>query len=141
MSDRIERIARMMNAIIDREERYEAFLQASPWGILVVDTEYNIAFVNGRLLAMSGYKEEELLGKHMHILLPKRDRKVHKEHEVAYREDPHERHGSYPLDPRLLTKDGQEIPVEISLAPAPVRGKMHYFASLRRKDTLPPRDE
>lgn len=125
-----------MDELIDREEEYSAFLNASPWGIVVVDVTFHIVYCNNTFEKMTGYNLREIIGEHLHSLMPKPDRKAHIVHEKEYVKQPHARAGNHGLKPRLLLKDKTILPVEISIAPTRVRGKQMFFASIRPLETL-----
>ena len=125
-----------MLELIDREERYEIFLDASPWGILVSDKTFRIVYANKTLQLMSGYSLNEMLGEHIQKLMPRSDRKVHTVHEKKYIKSPHQRQGNHGLHPKILSKYGIEIPVEISLSPTKVQGQTYFFASIRPLESL-----
>lgn len=135
-SERFDRIADRINEIIDREEKFEIFLDASPWGILVVDKTFHIAYINHTLEIMSGWNKSDVIGEHMHILLPKEDRKTHIAHEKQYIKNPHARAGNHGLHPRLLTRFGNSLDVEISISPTRVQGETYFFASIRFLESL-----
>lgn len=136
LSNRVDRVEQMIDELLDREERYEVFLNASPWGILVVDQTFHIVFLNKAFETMSGYNLLELTGQHLHKIMPKEQRKKHVKHEKAYVKNPVDRMGNHGFKPLILTKDGKEVPVEISLSPTRIKGKQFFFASIREIHTL-----
>lgn len=135
-SNRFSRIEALIEKITEREHYYEAFLDASPWGILVVDESYRIVYINTAMEEISGYTLAEIDGEHLHILIPPETRKKHQEHEKEYSTNPRIRYGDHPFTPEVLMKSGGTCPVEISLAPAVVKGETYYFASVRPRSTL-----
>lgn len=126
----------MVEELISREEKYSIFLNASPWGILVVDQTFHIVFVNKTFERMSGYVVEELMGRHLHYVMPKSDRKVHTQHEIEYIKAPYDRIGNHGLNPRILCKGGEIVEVEISISPTRIGGKGFFFASIRERKSL-----
>lgn len=140
-SERIARIEELISKISEREEYYEAFLDASPWGILVVDEAYRIVYINKTMERLCGYELLEIDGKHLHTLIPKETREVHAHHELEYAINPRVRLGDHPFQPELLHRDGHHVPVEISLAPSKVKGETYFFASIRPRESLPPSPE
>jgi PAS domain S-box-containing protein len=134
--DRTERVLELIDELMLRDEKLEGFLDASPWGILVVDKTFQIVYINKRLSEMSGYKLTELIGRDIKHLMPPEDAKKHKKHENAFIKAPHEREGNHGLHPRLLCKDGSLLDVEISLGVSQVQSRTFYFASIRRLNSL-----
>lgn len=101
----------------NNDEKFQAFLEAAPDAIVIVDREGTIVIVNSLTEKMFGFARRELLGKVVEILVPDRYRKIHVRHRKGYYDDPRTR----PMgEGRTLTgkrKDGSEFPIEISLSP------------------------
>lgn len=136
IQDRMNRIEELLGQLSEREEYYEAFLDANPWGILVVDEAFRIVYINSSMEEICGYKLSEIDGSHLHKLIPKDVRAVHSFHEEDYLANPRVRYGDHPFRPQVLHKDGRLVDVEISLAPARVKGEMYFYASVRPRETL-----
>lgn len=126
----------MIEDLMESEQRHRIFLDASPWGILVVDKTFHIVYVNRTFERMSGYAVGEVTGQHLHMVMPKSDHKVHEKHEKAYVLNPVDRVGNHGLNPRLLCKSGNILDVEISISPTKIEGKDFFFASIREKESL-----
>ena len=92
-------------------------LDAVPDPNVVIDADGRIQYVNGRVKDVFGYAPAELIGQPMEVLLPERFRDVHPNYRNAYFNNPSPRPMGSGLDLYAQTKDGQEIPVEISLSP------------------------
>ena len=92
-------------------------LDAAPDPYVVVDANGCIRYANGRVKDVLGYEPAELISQRLDVLLPERFRDVHPNHRNAYFNNPSSRPMGSGLDLYALTKDGQEIPVEISLSP------------------------
>ena len=100
-----------------REARFRAVLESTPDGIVIVDSNGHITLVNQSLEEMFGYKREELLGKAIETLVPKRFLGGHKAYRSTYLNHPHSRSMGEGQELYALRKDGSEFPVEISLNP------------------------
>lgn len=98
-------------------ELFRRIFDVAPDPILVIDQHGRIVLVNHETERQFGYKDEELLGQKIEVLIPERYRGSH----VAYREG----YGGAPTVRPMgsgrelfaLRKDGSEFPVEISLSP------------------------
>lgn len=139
--DRISRIEELIEKLSEREEYYEAFLHASPWGILVVDESFRIVYLNKTMEVMSGYTLEDIEGEHLHLLIPPEDREIHARHEEDFHNNPRVRLGDHPFEPNIWNSQGERVPVEISLSPAEVKGETFYYASIRPRESLPAKTE
>ncbi len=88
-----------------------------PDAIVVVDESGKIVLLNQQAEKFFGYSRDELLGKILEILLPERFRIMHAKHREFYFLNPTKRAMGSGLDLFALTKDGREVPVDISLSP------------------------
>lgn len=99
------------------EEKFEAVFQNASLGILVVDQKGEIILANNFLLKLFGYESsQDLIGKKMEVLIPARMRDQHSKERKAFAEHPSTRPMGMGRDLFGITKDGREIPLEISLS-------------------------
>ncbi|RPJ28384.1 MAG: PAS domain-containing sensor histidine kinase [Chloroflexi bacterium] len=99
------------------ERRFRGLLEAAPDGMVIVDQQGTIVMVNAQTEKLFGYTREELLGKHVELLVPERFRDIHPFHRSQYRKNERLRPMGADLDLYARRKDGSEFPVEISLSP------------------------
>ena len=99
------------------QEKFKAIFQNASLGILVIDQSGKITLANDFLLNQFGYSEaNELIGKKMEILIPKRYHHQHVVDRSVYMEHPVTRPMGIGRDLFGITKDGRELPLEISLS-------------------------
>lgn len=113
------------------EAKFERLLEAPIDALMVADERGMIAMVNAQMESMFGYTREELIGKHMDTLVPKRFHDRHGHHHKTYYANPHARPMGMGLDLFALRKDGSEFPVEISLTPLETDGQTLISAAIR----------
>jgi PAS domain S-box-containing protein len=107
----------MDKLLLREQEKFKAVFQNASLGILVIDEKGNITLANNFLLKQFGYSSaEELIGKKMEILIPKRYRHEHVADRNHYMEHPTTRAMGMGRDLFGVTKDGKELPLEISLS-------------------------
>ncbi|MDQ8183678.1 ATP-binding protein [Pelagicoccus sp. SDUM812005] len=98
--------------------RAEAAMAAAAHGILVVDEGGTIVQCNKQLLQFFGYKEEELIGKPVDMLVPIGARERHSKHVEEFREELTRRPMGQAIENLSgRRKDGSTFPVEIGLNP------------------------
>lgn len=97
-------------------------------GILVVNTQQNIVATNQRTNELFGYKQEELLGKPLGILIPKNYREKHQGHIGKYNEKHDKRRMGLGRNLFGLRKDNKQFPVEIGLNPFSLYGHNYVMA-------------
>lgn len=96
---------------------FAAIFHYATMGIMIVDLSGKIMAINPFALEDFGYKENELIGKAMDILIPDRYKKQHALYHKQYFKTPQSRSMGRPgVDLFAIKKDGTEFPVEISLS-------------------------
>jgi PAS domain S-box-containing protein len=106
-------------------------LNAAPDAIVVVDADSQIVLVNAQAEQLFGYARQELIGAPLERLLPEAQRAAHAGHLRRYFEDPSTRSMGSGLELRGRRKDGEEIPVEVSLSPVQTDGRLLVCAAAR----------
>lgn len=107
----------MNKLLVTEKEKFQAIFQNASLGILVINKSGIITLANDFLLKQFGYSNaDELVGKEVEILIPRR---YHHEHVIdrdVYMQHPETRPMGMGRDLFGVTKDGKEIPLEISLS-------------------------
>lgn len=101
----------------ENKSKSRAILEAAPDAMIIINNQGEIILSNAQIENIFGYKEEEILGQKIEILIPARYKKVHPKHRDNYFHDPHVRPMGMGLQLYGLHKKGHEFPVEISLSP------------------------
>jgi PAS domain S-box-containing protein len=96
-----------------------ALFESAAEGIILVDGEGRIAFANGRMEAIFGYAQSELLGQSVELLVPERASALHVRHRADYFARPRARPMGLGKDLTGRRKDGTEFPIEVSLSHVP----------------------
>jgi len=97
---------------------FEALFNNAAIGIIVVNGEGNVILANQFLLKQFGYRQDELIGQKIEILIPPRVKSRHIKHRENYRgANAHSRPMGLGMDLFAIKKDGVEFPVEVSLSP------------------------
>lgn len=113
------------------ERRFRELLEAAPDGMVIVDQEGNIVMVNAQTEKLFGHTRDELLGRHVELLIPERFRDTHPFYRRHYGEYPPARQMAPDLDLYALRKDGAEFPVEINLSPMETGDDNLVIAAIR----------
>jgi PAS domain S-box-containing protein len=99
------------------EEKFRLATEASPSGIILVNDRGHIVLVNSQTEKLFGYRREELLGKLVDMLVPKRFASQHPDHRAGFLAAPQARAMGVGRELFGRRKDGSEFPVEIGLNP------------------------
>lgn len=109
----ISEIKRAAVVLRESEEMYRTLAESMHEGLMRVDPDDAIQYVNPRLCEMVGYDEEDLLGKvSFHLLVHEEDRHIVQEKTALRRHGLSDRYAI-----RMVRKDGQTLWVEISGSP------------------------
>ena len=99
------------------QEKFQAIFQNASLGIIVINQNGNITLANDFLVRQFGYSNpDELSGKKVEILIPKRFHHQHVHDREIYVEHPQTRPMGMGRDLFGVKKDGTEMPLEISLS-------------------------
>ncbi len=102
---------------MDSKEGIDALFLFASEGIIVANEIGEITRVNPSAERLFGYQKEELLGKKIEILMPKRVTHKHVDLREKYNHAPDPRTMGAGRELYALKKDGSEFPIEISLSP------------------------
>ena len=106
-----------LSYLTDDDSLFRGLLESAPDAMVIVDKAGTIVLVNSQTERLFGYPREELLGKHVETLVPRRFHANHPGHRTHYFHEPRVREMGAGLDLYGLRKNGEEFPVEISLSP------------------------
>jgi PAS domain S-box-containing protein len=99
------------------ERKFRMLLESTPDAMVIVDEDAQIVLVNAQTERLFGYARDELLQKHVKILLAERFRGKHLETLARNVRDPHAWPMAVGQELYGLHRDGSEFPIEISLSP------------------------
>jgi PAS domain S-box-containing protein len=102
---------------MESKEGLDALFLYATEGILEANDKGEIIRTNPSAEKLFGYERGELIGKKVEVLIPKRLTERHTNHREKYSHNPHARSMGAGIDLYGLKKNGDEIPVEISLSP------------------------
>ena len=106
-------------------------LHAAADAAVVTDRKGRIVYINRGAELLFGYEAEELLGKHVEVLMPEEHREQHKTFRKRYRKAPRARPLLSGLDLYGLRKDGSRFRVEIALTPVKTTSGLLVASTLR----------
>lgn len=112
------------------EDLYEILFNAIQEGLILVDAEGRIVDINAAGIAMFNYRENELLGKNIEVLVPANIRSLHIQYRNQYMENPQVKSLGTKMDLMGVKNDGIEFPVRVSLTPFVNKENQQYVAVL-----------
>ncbi len=112
-------------------DQFISFLEATPDPTVVVNAEGKIDLANSRIESVLGYTPQELQGTSVEVLIPKASQTAHISHRRGYSADPIPRMMGSGKELVAVKKNGEELPVEVSLTPARIAGRDMTIAHIR----------
>ncbi|MCC6748882.1 MAG: PAS domain-containing protein [Deltaproteobacteria bacterium] len=109
----------------------KSVLDHLPDAILFVNSRGTILEANARVSDLFGQAPEELVGRSVEALLPARLRELHTAYRAQYEAHPRDRAMGSGLDLTALTRDGQEVPVDVALSRTTLAGATVTVAAIR----------
>ena len=117
--------------IRESEEKYRSLAQSASDAIISSDQEGNIVFWNKGAEKIFGYREEEVLGKSLTLLMPEKYKDVYQQGINRLRAKGNSLLVGKTLEFMGLRKNGLEFPLELSLAMWKVEDEVFYSAIIR----------
>jgi PAS domain S-box-containing protein len=100
---------------LESKDIFRVLFESAAEGLVLVDKTGMLLMVNPRITEMFGYKEDELIGEKVEILIPESLRSKHTAYREDYNEQPKKRSMGHGMDLSGRRKDGTTFPIEISL--------------------------
>lgn len=113
------------------DDAAQELAEAMPDGVVIVDHDGTIIYANAHLAQLVKYHPAELIGKPIEVLVPAAMRDAHLGYRDTFTQHPHRRSMSSALSLVARARDGENVPVEISLSPITVAGIPYVVASVR----------
>jgi PAS domain S-box-containing protein len=124
----------------ENEGRFNTLAETAMDGIISIDDQSTITYVNRAAGEMFGYELAEMLGRNLTFLMPERFRQIHLSSVGRYMTTG-QRHISWKaVELRGLHKSGREFPIEVSFGQE-VRNGKHFFTGIVRDITDRKRSE
>jgi PAS domain S-box-containing protein len=112
------------------EEQFRAVVESVPNALLLVDGRGKVTLTNPQAHALFGYAREELIGRPVELLIPKRYRSAHENYRQSYAADARARVMGFARELYAQRKDGSEVPVEVVLKPMRTAHGLFVLVSL-----------
>ncbi len=113
-----------------KDELFRLIVESSPNAIIVTDEFGKIVYSNSLTEAVFGYTKEEMLGKPVEILLPRRYRDQHVKSREYFIKEMKPRPMGKGRDLCALHKDGTEFPAEVGLNVMQVCNRTYILGSI-----------
>jgi PAS domain S-box-containing protein/putative nucleotidyltransferase with HDIG domain len=110
----------------------ESFMDA----VLAVDSRGIIVRINQQLTSLLGFAPVEVIGKSIDILIPEANREAHRRQMEAYWQSPTHRPMGTALTLKARTREGETVPVDVSLNPIQNSGQPYVIVTIRDNSAI-----
>ena len=114
----------------EAEEHTREIIDASPNALIMANQAGLIMLANREAETLFGYASGELLGVPVETLLPETVHAVHVAHRTAYLKDPTPRQMGEGRDLRAITKQGNEVQIEVGLKAIRLNDELFVLAAI-----------
>jgi PAS domain S-box-containing protein len=115
----------------ESEARFRSITQSASDAIIAADSDGRVTFWNNGARSLFGYREDEILGQPLTVLMPERYRDAHQRGLERVRSTGDQQTSGKTLEVDGRRKDGVEFPVELRLATWTVGGRAFYSGIVR----------
>ncbi len=113
------------------EKKFKGLLESAPDAMVIVNEKGKIQLINKQSEKLFGYKPEELFDQSVEILIPTRFTPKHTAHRDGFFHSPKTREMGEGQELYGLKKNGEEIPIQISLSPLHTEEGLLVSAAIR----------
>jgi two-component system CheB/CheR fusion protein len=117
-------------AVMDREARLSAILDAAPEAILTIDESGSVGTFSPGAEGILGYKAEEVIGKNVKMLMPEPDRSRHDGYLEHYLKTGEKRIIGQGREMDAGHKDGSRVPIRLTVSELELDGARHFLGIL-----------
>lgn len=124
-------LQRAEDALQDAQQRTRAILDTAVDGVITIDAAGRIDSINPAAQALFGYRESELVGENVRVLMPSPYREEHDAYLRRYLETGEKRVIGIGREVSGLRRDGSTFPMELAVGEFEHQGQ-RYFAGIVR---------
>jgi len=113
------------------ENKYRELLDASPDAVVIVNQQRRIHIVNSQACISFGYREDEMVGELIEMLIPEQYASRHAQQADEYITSPTSRPMGQGRRLMAKRKDGSTFPASVSLSPVTIGGHKYVTSDIR----------
>lgn len=118
-------------AILDREARLSAILEAAPEAIVTIDEEGIIGSFSPGAETIFGFSADEVIGKNVNILMPEPDRSKHDSYLEHYLKTGEKKIIGVGREMFGGRKDGSRVPIRLTVSELKLDGVRHFLGIMQ----------
>jgi len=126
------RVSTATRHLVESEERFKGVSETANDAIVMTDSEGRISFWNSSAEEIFGYTKDEAMGRNAHsLLVPEQDLEKAQQAFLKFSKTGNRMLDIKPFELTARNKQGQELPIELSLSTIKNAGQWHAVAIIR----------
>ncbi|WP_347375027.1 PAS domain S-box protein [Aequorivita sp. Q41] len=113
------------------ENKFRGLLESAPDAMVIVNEKGKVQLINNQAEKLFGYTLDELLNKPIEAIIPKQYTSNHRLYEKSFFSNPNVREMGVGKDLVAINKEGNEIPIQISLSPLETKEGLLVSTAIR----------
>jgi PAS domain S-box-containing protein len=127
----VQRYRASSRSLEDREQRLRALVSTAVDGVMIIDANGTVQEYNPACEQLFGYREDEVIGRNVNMLMPPPYREEHDEYLSRYRTTGNKRIIGIGREVEGRRKDGTTFPMELSVGEARPGGQQVFVGIIR----------
>lgn len=132
IEDRVNKMSMDLDKIVEKASIWQSLFDECPFAVAVFNNEMKFFMVNDAFQQLTGFDDQDIIGQRVQAILPDRFKRMHKRYEKDYAIKPEKKVNRHGIEPYVLTKDKEEILVDIDLSYILYNSKIYYVSFIRR---------
>lgn len=130
MSEELEQL-KALSAQQPSLQMLQGALESISDPVVIVDVSFVLTYVNDQAAFVFGYRQHDLVGQHINILIPDALKEMHIKHLSEFRNHPHARAMKGGTELTARRKDGSDVKCRVQITPYSTDFDSYVCAQIR----------
>lgn len=132
LRDRVDTLADGLESLIQKAEIWQLLFDECPIAIAVFTSDMRFFMVNDSFMDLTEFTKEDIINRNISLVIPPDQRKMHRAKEKEFANHPVKKINRHGLQPHIMDKRRNSIPINIDLSFITYQGNIYYVAFLKK---------